>query len=214
MPSLVDRTGQKYGRLLVLFRDASFPPATNGVRVHWVCRCECGAVVTRAGHELAAGDTQSCGCLKVDEIRKRPRNHGMRADPAYVSWRGAKDRCFDPAHDRYSSYGGRGITMCDQWRSDFRVFRADMGPRPAGTTLDRIDVNGDYEPGNCRWASASTQATNRRKPSHIWRGRGATIREIANDVGVPRTSLNKALVRFGDLDVAIAYALARRTADQ
>ena len=93
------------------------------------------------------------------------RSHGMARTPEYAAWRGMKSRCLNPNRPNYADYGGRGIAVCDRWLESFENFLADMGPRPAGMSLDRIDVNGNYEPGNCRWLDATTQQYNKRKLS-------------------------------------------------
>lgn len=209
MGALVDRTGQRYGRLVVLRRDDQAAPASYGRRVKWICRCDCGTEASKTGHELACGDTTSCGCIQRGLIGDRHRTHGLARTSTYRSWQAAKERCHNPNTAKFPEYGGRGIMVCERWRGSFEAFLADMGLRPAGMTLDRIDGAKGYEPDNCRWATPATQAINRSASRRInWNGRECSVREVAESVGVPRTSLNKALVRLGDLPAAISYAIA------
>jgi hypothetical protein len=155
--------GERFGRLLlVALVPGARPP-------QWVCRCDCGQQVTVRAAYLArrAGSTHSCGCLRRERARVFSHRHGhaTRRGPEYVSWMAAKRRCFQPGCAKWADYGGRGITMCARWKENFAAFLEDMGPRPPGTTLDRIDPNGHYEPGNTRWATAKEQRHNRRRQS-------------------------------------------------
>lgn len=127
----------------------------------WLCRCECGTERTVDKYGLARGHSKSCGCIKKEHSGRKP-VHGLIRTPEYGAWTEMKRRCLDPSRPHYPHYGGRGITFCDRW-NDFAAFYADMGQRPGkGYSLDRIDVNGNYEPSNCRWATASEQSKNRR----------------------------------------------------
>jgi hypothetical protein len=165
MPALTtvkDLTGQTFGRLTVLRREPR--PST---RAFWLCHCECGRTTVKMGKYLLCGDTRSCGCAQVEcRAGGNPKHGGATGGHLtveYISWRSAKERCYNPRQRVYRHYGGRGIRMCDRWLRDFGAFLADMGPRPARHSLDRWpDMNGDYEPGNCRWATQKQQVANRR----------------------------------------------------
>lgn len=165
-----DLTGQKFGRLVVLEKVAKPETVGKYYHAHWRCRCDCGSErVVRANH-LTSGETVSCGCYGKEQVRKATRKHGhasrlhVNTSPTYRSWRSMWTRCTNSKQKSYKYWGARGITICDRWQS-FETFLADMGERPVGATLDRIDPNGNYEPSNCRWATFSVQTRNR--PKHI-----------------------------------------------
>lgn len=153
---LVDLSGLSFGRLTVIGRVAN-----RGRHVYWTCRCECGGVTESKGDHLKAGAITSCGCVRACSDGQSVARVG-RPSPTYKSWQSMIERTSNPNHHAWRHYGGRGIAVSDRWRTS-PGFLADMGERPAGLTLDRIDNDGDYEPGNCRWATVLDQNRNKRQ---------------------------------------------------
>lgn len=161
MPAFRDITGQRFGRWTAIKRIES--AVSKNRQIMWLFHCDCGTQSIAPAGDKTHGGSKSCGCLKVERSRERRTTHGMAGTPEFVCWRHAKDRCFNKNDKSYANYGGRGITMCERWRNSFENFYADMGPRPGPRySIDRIDVNGNYEPGNCRWADDFVQARNKR----------------------------------------------------
>ena len=149
-----DLSGQAFGKLAVLTRDW----AHEGKHAYWLCRCECGNLTSVTSNALRSGATTSCGCVRRQVTTTRSTKHGLiprSADHStYNSWSNMMKRCYNPKYERFSQWGGRGITVCARWH-EYPNFLADMGTRPAGKTLDRIDNDGNYEPGNMRWAEGA-----------------------------------------------------------
>lgn len=157
------KQGDRFERLTVV--EVGHARDKRGGLKH-LCRCDCGNTVLTVTGNLKSGNTRSCGCLRRELAVEQNTIHGHSAGgketPTFKSWMSMRARCNDPNHNRWRIYGGRGIKICARWRDDFGAFLEDMGERPPGTSLDRIDGNGDYEPSNCRWADVHTQTANRR----------------------------------------------------
>ena len=151
--------GERHG--LLIFMSAT--QRTAGERHRFgLWQCDCGNITRAAISRVVNGYTRSCGCLSREVGAQASRTHGRRNTREYRQWQGAKGRCFNESSRDFPRYGGRGISMCPLWAGSFAAFFADMGECPAGLSLDRINVNGNYEPGNCRWATPYEQAVNRR----------------------------------------------------
>lgn len=153
--------GTRYGRLVLLERG-------KGENAKWLCACDCGNTKLIYANNVRTGKTQSCGCLHAETMREMCTTHGDTVGrirtPEYEAWSGMSKRCYNVKTKAYSYYGGRGITVCDRWRNSFEDFLADVGRKPTPAhTLDRINSDGNYEPGNVRWATRRVQRINQRR---------------------------------------------------
>lgn len=150
-------TGERFGRLRAL--------SDGSARDRVLCECDCGKTTAVLANNLRRGRSKSCGCRRNEVTAERNRSHAThghsaKPSPEYRSWSAMIARCTNPLALNFAKYGGRGIGVCERWR-DFALFLADMGPRPVGTSIDRIDGRKGYEPGNCRWATPYQQRHNR-----------------------------------------------------
>lgn len=193
MRKLIDLTGRRFGRLTVLRRS----PKRQPHKTFWLCLCDCGSTSEPTSKHLRLGDTTSCGC-SVREILKASRlKHGHCGTPTWNSWSSMLKRCRGTNKQAYQNYRGRGITVCARWLV-FENFLADVGLRPAGTTLDRINNDGNYEPGNCRWSTPKEQSCNLRKTRHVNDGHCYwLIKEASEIYDVKYSTLRGSLYRKG-----------------
>ena len=189
----IDITGQKFGRLTVVERSGS----KKGEGVLWRCACDCGGEVETTGKKLRSGNTKSCGCIVKDILAVRNKTsarHGLTNTPTFTAWVNLRQRCLNPNHSSYSDYGGRGIKVCDRWLESFENFLADMGEKPVGMSIERNDVDGNYEPTNCRWATSKEQGNNKRSNRFVsHEGRTQTVAQWAAEIGISRQALRHRL---------------------
>lgn len=190
---LQDLTGHRFGRLTVLCRMPS-----QKERTMWQCKCDCGNIVQSEAYNIKTGNTSSCGCLKMECQTLRLTTHGKRNSPEYLSWAAMIARTSNPNNIGYKGYGGRGIRVCERWRGSFENFMKDMGCKPSSKhSLDRIDNDKDYSPENCRWATRTLQARNRRSNYLITHdGVTKSLAEWAEIKGMNYSLLYSRIVKF------------------
>ena len=195
--------GRRFGRLLVLSG-----PATHSGRSFYDCVCDCGNHKRAQRITLMSGRNKSCGCLMAERLSSAKLKLLHRG--AYTSWRGMNERCHCKNHNRYHRYGGRGIVVCERWRHSFENFLADMGDRPAGTSLDRKNNDGPYSPENCRWATHAMQSANQPKPLYALWGKEMGLKEWAAFTGIPSGTLRRRVWSGMSLEEAITRPRIRR----
>lgn len=202
MPRRLDLIGETFGQLTVV-GDAGRHHGNGGGSV-WVCLCSCGSTVNVRSIHLRSGHTKSCGCLATTQ-------NGLSNHPLYGTWIQMLHRCLNPKHDSYDRYGGRGIKVCERWRN-FENFLTDVGDRPSSKhQIDRKDNDGDYEPGNWRWALPVTQARN--TSTNRWvtvRGQRMVLVAAAELFGIPYWTIHARLRRGWTEEQALGLAPRRR----
>lgn len=177
-----DLTGKRFGRLVVLSREGADK---------CLCKCDCGTIKLIATSALRSGLTTSCRCYHRELVSSMSKRHGMSKTRVYHIWTDMKARCSHENNKHYKHYGGRGITVCEEWLNSFDIFYNDMGDPPTKKhTIDRIDNNGNYEPVNCKWSTYTEQALNRRSNVLIsFNGETKTALEWAQEIGLPPTTI-------------------------
>lgn len=188
MSRLKDLTGQVFGRYTVIRRHGS----DSLGKATWLCLCSCGTEHVVRGYALTRGSAKSCGCLVKETSSQNSTKHGLLKEnhPTYRTWASMKNRCANEKDPNFKNYGARGIVVCDRWRESFAAFFEDMGAKPAGMSLDRIDVNGNYEPKNCRWATVEQQQNNKRNNALITvKGVTKTHSQWARELGIHHSTI-------------------------
>lgn len=191
MPKIIDRVGKKYGRWLVK-EFVGFSGETKPRRSIWLCVCECGTERALNSQVLADGKSNSCGCLHKEIVSEVNTTHGGSYSRLYKQWTSMKGRCQNPNDENYQLYGGRGIFVCQEWVDSFDAFAKYVGDRPKGTSLDRINNNDGYRPGNVRWATIGQQLANTRRTVNLTHdGKTMSMREWADQTGIYYNTLRQ-----------------------
>jgi hypothetical protein len=191
MGRYVDLTGQRFGKLTVIER-----AVYKKERTYWRCLCDCGKIVKVDGSALRRGHSKSCGCARAHKGMHI--KHGLRNTRLYKIWAGIKQRCLNQKAPDFKHYGGRGITICEEWRDDFKPFYnwATANGYTDKLSIDRIDVNGNYCPDNCRWVTQKEQGNNTRTNRRItYQGQTHTLQEWATITGLSSSTINQRLKR-------------------
>ena len=202
MPSFIDLTGKRFGKLVVVERTDS-----KNRRTMFLCKCDCGNSKIVRSELLISGKTKSCGCLAANNLNQT--KHGKKHTKLYGVWCTMKSRCNNPNAQHYQNYGARGIKVCKEWEKDFQSFydwALSSGYRE-GLTIDRKNVNGDYEPDNCRWASMKTQNNNRgNNVLYTYGGETKTLSQWADESGVKYGTL---WYRINVRKLSLGYAIGK-----
>lgn len=190
---MIDLMDERFDRLVVISRE----PNNKHKQAMWKCKCDCGNVVIVQSNMLRSGHTKSCGCLQRERTGEASRTHGKSKTLLYNKWSRMIQRCTNPNIERYKCYGGRGITVCKEWKrfEEFERWAIDNGYND-NLSIDRIDVNKGYSPDNCRWATAKEQANNTTRNHYLTvRGETHTMSEWSDITGIPYTTIRARINR-------------------
>lgn len=203
MPKKINLHGFKFNRLTAIKENG----ITNDGKIKWLCICDCGKITSVSGSELRNGGTKSCGCISRELLIKRNTTHGLSKTAEYCIWKGIKRRCFVKKSKYYFYYGGRGISMSNEWVDSFNVFLSDMGNRPSKLySVERRDNNGNYEKSNCYWATKHEQSYNKRNNRIIeFNGKKFILKEWADYFKIPVSTLHSALKVNSFSDIYIKW---------
>lgn len=202
VPKAPDIAGLRFGRLTVVARVGS----DNNGNSRWLCSCDCGEQRNVLAQSLRNGATRSCGCLNRELVAKRETRHGQTGTSTYRTWDAMLQRCTNPKHRKWPDYGGRGIQVCESWKK-YEDFFSDMGARPDGMTIDRIDNDGDYTPENCRWATPTEQMNNRRNNRvFVINGERLTLSQACRKFQINKSTARNRLSRGMDIEAAMEVA--------
>ena len=194
----IDLTGQRFGRLVVLRQGKSKILPSGQIVKTWVCLCDCGNETTVYQQHLKRGDTKSCGCFLSEESRKRKTTHGETKTRLYKIWDGMRQRCKNPNDAAFRHYGARGISICKEWDNylKFKEWALSHG-YCEDLSIDRVDVNGNYEPSNCRWANAYEQSNNKTTSHYLeFDGKKQTIAQWAKELNMPMETLYRRITKY------------------
>lgn len=190
MATVRDLTGTKFGRLTVVTRQGT----DKHGHALWICECICGKNVVVTGNGLVSGDTKSCGCLKMESVANLNKRHGMSNTRLHKIWKNMKQRCLNTENPHFADYGGRGITVCEEWKDDFQAFYqwATANGYKDGLTIERKNNDGDYCPQNCVWTTIDKQQRNKRNVRLItYNGETKTLTEWARELNIDYSTLHK-----------------------
>lgn len=211
MANFIDLTGQKFGRLLVLERVENYIQPNGTIKARWKCLCECGKHCVVCSRELRYGKTKSCGCFKLEIFKTSKMTHGKTYTRLYGVWKELKKRCYNPSDKYYKDYGGRGITVCQEWKNNFQAFYDwamangyDENAPKWLCTIERINTNGNYEPNNCKFATIKEQANNRRS-NHLltYNEKTYTLTEWSEITGIKRKTIEYRLKSNWSIEKAL-----------
>ena len=187
MTALKDIKGQRFGKLIVLERAENRIRKSGRQDVVWESKCDCGNSKNIRSTSLLQGLTKSCGCIAIEKVKNLNLSHNMCQIKEYKAWSKLKSRCYTKTDNKYYAYGARGIKVCDRWLESFDNFYKDMGDAPTKKhSIDRIDVNGNYEPSNCRWATNKVQSNNKTTNVYVeYGGVKYTLKTLSEHLDIP-----------------------------